>query len=79
MSPYINIIRKNQKKKSMNYIFQVGIDFGQTGCIVTLIDRVLEENLIPRIDMAEPFKGYKKLHYLSKEYGTQSIHCTGHC
>lgn len=54
----------------MNYIFQVGIDFGQTRCIVTLIDRVLEENLIPRIDMAEPFKGYKKLHYLSKEYGT---------
>lgn len=36
----------------MNYIFQVGIDFGQTRCIVTLIDRVLEENLIPRIDMA---------------------------
>lgn len=50
----------------MNYIFQVGIDFGQTRCIVTLIDRVLEENLIPRIDMAEPFKGYKKLHYLSQ-------------
>lgn len=30
MSPYINIIKKNQKKKSMNNIFQVGIDFGQT-------------------------------------------------
>lgn len=71
--------KKESEKKSMNYIFQVGIDFGQTRCIVTLIDRVLEENLIPRIDMAEPFKGYKKLHYLSKEYGTQSIHCTGHC
>lgn len=29
MSPYMNIIWKNQEK-SMNYIFQVGIDFGQT-------------------------------------------------
>lgn len=31
MIPFMNIIRKNQeKKKSMKYIFQVGIDFERT-------------------------------------------------
>lgn len=76
MIPFMNIIRKNQeKKKSMKYIFQVGIDFERT----RMYGDFDWSGSVGRTWFQEPFKGYKKLHYLSKEYGTQSIRCTGHC